>query len=431
MQGPAIKELRVTPIAISDPPLRNAVGVHAPFALRTIIEIITDDGITGISEIPGNQDINKKLESVGNVIAGYSPFQLHTIKQAVEERFGKVDADRRGSKPWDSRTMVHIYSAIEVACLDIQGKVVGLPVADLLGGMVRDRIPFGAYLFYKFQGAGGDLGFDMDPESTGWSAARQMAALTPREIVDQARAMCNEFGFRSIKLKGGVFEPAVEVETIKLLRDSFGPDYPLRLDPNGVWSVETAIRNGKELEGLLEYYEDPTHGQEGMAVVRRGVKMPLATNMCTTSFADIPSSISLGSEDIILADHHFWGGLKESVILGKICETFGRGLSMHSNSHVGISLMAMVHLAAAVPNLSYDLDTHYPWQSEEVIRGGRIWFDDGMVTVPREPGLGVELDYKALETLHKNYLECGITGRDDFVEMKKLDPEWDYREVKW
>src|SRR5882672_2259820 len=108
-------------------------------------------------------------------------------------------------------------------------------------------------------------------------------------------------------------------------------------------------------------------------------------------------------------DQHFWGGLRASMELSRICETFGRGLSMHSNSHLGISLAAMVHLGADLPQLPYALDTHYPWQSDEVITGGRFQFEEGAVAVPLEPGLGVELDRGALARLHQNYLDCGLT----------------------
>jgi hypothetical protein len=68
---------------------------------------------------------------------------------------------------------------------------------------------------------------------------------------------------------------------------------------------------------------------------------------------------------------------------------------MHSNSHLGMSLMAMTHLAASVPQLSYACDTHYPWQSDEVIAGGKMQFNDGALVVSNEPGLGVELDRAA------------------------------------
>src|SRR5690606_28522578 len=257
----------------------------------------------------------------------------------------------------------HVFSAIEVACLDIMGKVTGRPVVDLIGGKMRDRVPFAAYLFYKHEGAGGKLGFDTDPNAVGWAAARQAKALDPEGLVSQAQAMCKEFGFQSIKLKGGVFEPQQELEALLALRQAFGPDVPLRFDPNAVWKLDTAIHYGRKMEGLLEYLEDPVRGQVNMAEARKAIKLPFATNMCTTSFEDIPNSIVLGSEDIILSDHHFWGGLRASMHLAQICETFGRDLSMHSTSHLGISLAARVHSGAASPKPPYPLDTHYPCQS--------------------------------------------------------------------
>ncbi len=431
MKGPKIRELRVTPIAVTDPPLLNSVGVHAPYVLRTIIELITDDNISGISEIPGNIEIDALLEKSKEVIIGEDPFQLNRMRAELFSRYGADESDQRGDNPWDDRKLIHVYSAIEVACLDLQGKICGRPVVDLLGGMCRESVPFDAYLFYKFKGAGGTLGYEVDPNATGWDAARQAAAENQEEIVAQAMAMIKEFGFKSIKLKGGVFPPQEEVNTIRALRNAFGPDVPLRIDPNGVWTVETAVKYGKQMEGVLEYLEDPTRGQKGMAKVGQGLNIPLATNMCTTSFDDIPSSVRLWSEDIILSDHHFWGGLRESVSLGKVCQTFGKGLSMHSNSHLGISLVAMVHMAAAIPNLTYDLDSHYPWQSDEVIVGGRVKFEEGQVAVPSEPGLGVELDHKELERLHNAYKTCGITHRDDTAEMKKIDPGWEYKAVRW
>jgi glucarate dehydratase len=429
--GPGIKELRVIPLAITDPPLLNSVGVHAPYALRTVIELITDDNISGISEIPGNIEINTLLEKSREVILGADPFQLNKIRADIFDRYGAGETDSRGDNPWDSRKLVHVYSAIEVACLDIQGKICGRPVVDMLGGKCRESVPYSAYLFYKFKGAGGPLGYEVDPDATGWDAARQAEARNPEEIVDQARAMIEEFGFKSIKLKGGVFPPKEEVQAIIHIRESFGPDIPLRFDPNGVWTVDTAITYGKQMENILEYLEDPTRGQEGMARVRQALNLPLATNMCTTSFEEIPEGVRLWSEDIILSDHHFWGGLRESVSLGKVCQTFGKGLSMHSNSHLGISLIAMVHMAAAIPNLTYDLDTHYPWQSDEIVAGGRIKFDEGQIAVPREPGLGITLDYDMLEKLHNDYKNCKITRRDDTAEMKKIDPNWEFQAVRW
>ena len=426
-----IKEMHITPIAVADPPLLNAGGLHAPYALRTIVEIVTDDNIYGLGEIPGSGATIRALEDAREVVIGKDPFQLNEIQSELLAHFGEDGAGVRGESPWDKRRHVHVFSAIEVACFDLMGKATGRPVVDLLGGRARDRVEFSAYLFYKYEGDGGALGFGKDPNATGWAAARQEAALDPAGVVAQAQAMCDAFGFKSIKLKGGAVPPNEETDAILAMYEAFGPGTPLRLDPNAIWSVETAIREGKRLEGVLEYYEDPVRGQEAMAEVGKALNIPMATNMCTTSFADLPGSARLHPEDIILSDHHFWGGLRATLELARFCRAFDRGLSMHSNSHVGISLAAMTHVAAAVPNLTYACDTHYPWQSEEVIVGGRFNFDEGTIAVSNEPGLGIELDRAMLAKLHEQYKACGLTERNDAIEMQKVQPGWKFEAMRY
>ncbi len=425
-----ITDIHNTQIAVGDPPLLNAAGLHAPYALRIIVEVVTDSGITGLSEIPGSEKIFTALENLKPNLIGQDVFQRHAIKRLIHEKFEKSE-DQRGVAPWDQRLLVHLFSAIEVACLDIIGQKLERPVVDLLGGRCRDRVPFSAYLFYKYEGAGGKLGLGIDYQASGWVKARQTEALSPEQIVSQAKAMCDEYGFQSIKLKGGAQPPEVECDSMLALRKAFGPNVPLRLDPNAIWSLETAVKYGKKLEGVLEYYEDPVRGQENMALLSQKVNIPLATNMCTTSFDDIPSSLRLGSEQIILSDHHFWGGLQASMELNRICQTFGRGFSMHSNSHLGISMAAMVHLGAAVPHLDYALDTHYPWQVDEVIKGGKIKIEDGSAKVPDGPGLGIELDREQLQKLHQQFLDCGIKERNDEIEMKKINPDWQFELQRW
>ena len=122
--GPRIKEIIITLIATVDPPLLNAAGIHAPYALSTILEIVTDDGIVGISEIPGNRDIDIALGEAREILIGKDVFELNIIKQAIEQKFGTESTKERGQAPWDQRKLVHIFSAVEVACLDIIGKVV-------------------------------------------------------------------------------------------------------------------------------------------------------------------------------------------------------------------------------------------------------------------------------------------------------------------
>jgi len=425
-----ITDVIVTPIAFTDPPLLNAAGLHAPYALRIIIEIRTSEGISGIGEIAGGSSVLESMVKVKKTIIGMDPFERNAIRLAIDKEFSAV-TDSMTVGYSHKKVTVRMFSAIDVALYDIIGKAVGKPVVDLLGGRVRDRVDFSAYLFYKYEGAGGKFGMAGDPDARGWHKKKEAAALDPDGVVFQAEEMCREYGFKSIKLKAGVFEPQLEVDTIHALHRKFGSSFPLRIDPNAVWSLETSVEYGKKMEGVLEYYEDPCKTQEAMAELRKRVSIPLATNMCTTSFDELPGAIRLGSEDIILSDHHIWGGLDATMQLGRICSTFGRGLSMHSNSHLGISLTAMTHLGCALPELSYAMDTHYPWQSEEVIKGGRIEFEDGTLGVSNEPGLGIELDYEMLEQLHQNYLNCGIKDRDDEFEMQKVNPDWKFSEHHW
>lgn len=426
-----IEEVVITPIAIGDPPLLNAAGLHAPYALRNIVEVRTKGNVTGIAEVPGGVGILHALQASKELLIGADIFQFNLLAYRIKDFFQKKADENRGDKPWDQRKAVHVISAFEVASLDVMGKELNRRVAELLGGVFRERVPFAAYLFYKHKGAGGEWGFDTDPNASGWEAERQKAALSPEDMVRQAVEMCRYFGFKSIKLKGGVFEPKDEVAAIRALAQHFGPQVPLRFDPNAVWAPETARRWGKVLEPMLDYLEDPVRGQQEMADLRKELKVPLATNMCTTSFGQIKSSVEWGSEDIILSDHHFWGGLRASMDLYKICTIFGRGFSMHSNSHLGISLAAMVHLGAALPVFAHALDTHYPWQIDEVIEGGKIQFEDGMVQLPKDPGLGVTINQDALKTLHENYLRCGLKERNDEVEMQKVIPGWKFMPTRF
>lgn len=410
-----IREVVLTPVAFPDPPLLNAVGVHEPWALRTIIELVCDDGVIGLGESYGDEGFLAQARAVAAELPGLDVFDLNGLRRRVATALtGAVVADSHGltGTATPSKTVLTVFSPFEVACLDAQGKAVGRPVADLLGGAVRDEVPFSAYLFYKWAGHPG-------AEHDRWGAA-----LDPDGIVAQAGKLIAEYGFGSIKLKGGVFPPEEEVAAIQALRKAF-PGHPLRIDPNAAWSVPTSVRVGQELDGVLEYLEDPTPSIPGMAEVARQVPMPLATNMAVVAFEHIPEAVRLDAIGVLLSDHHYWGGLRLSQQVSTLCETFGIGLSMHSNTHLGISLAAMVHLAAATPHLSYAVDTHRPWQNGvDVVVPGTLRFVDGAVQVPAGPGLGVELDRDALARMHEDYLSCGLRRRDDTAYMRSIHPDF-------
>ncbi|MFD5317484.1 glucarate dehydratase family protein [Streptomyces sp. NPDC127098] len=418
-----IRDIRITPVAFRDPPLLNTVGVHEPFALRAIVEVTTDSGLHGLGETYGDAAHLDRLRATAARLTGVDVWHLQEIAHRTRQALA-ADATTGGhgmsGMVTGTRAADRVLSPFEVACLDIQGKVLGRPVSDLLGGAVRDRVAYSAYLFCKWAGHPG-----AEPDEWG-------AALDPDQLVAQARRMIDDYGFTAIKLKGGVLPPEEEVAAILALREAF-PDHPLRIDPNGAWSVATSIRVGKELAGVIEYLEDPTTDIEGMARVAREVPMPLATNMCVVAFDQVKPAVAQDAVQVILSDHHFWGGLGRSRSLAAICDTFGLGLSMHSNSHLGISLAAMTHLAAATPNLTYACDTHWPWKdaADDVIVSGALTFENGSLAVPTRPGLGVELDRDALARMHEQYLACGIRERDDTGYYRRAHPGFDPTPPRW
>lgn len=416
-----IAAVEITPVAFEDPPLLNVVGVHQPYALRAIVRVRTDSGSVGLGETYADETHLARLAAVAKAVVGTDVFDLNALWRATVDALGASTggggASFGGMLELGS-AVATVYSPFEVACLDVQGRETGRPVSDLLGGAVRDTVPFSAYLFYKWAGHPGRPDDD-------WGEA-----LTPDQLVVQAKRMVTAFGFEAIKLKGGVLPPAEEVEAMRALREAF-PDHRLRIDPNGAWSVDTSVKVAAELADVIEYLEDPTPGIDGMAAVARETDLPLATNMCVIAFEHLEPTVRANAVGVVLSDHHLWGGLQRSRLLAGICDTFGLGLSMHSNSHLGISLAAMTHLAAATPNLTYACDTHYPWKTEDVVKPGVLDFVGGAVAVPTTPGLGVDLDEDALGALHEQYLSCGIRRREDTVYMQSVQPAFEPNTARW
>jgi len=419
-----VADVRVTPIAFRDPPLLNVAGVHEPWALRSIIEIEMTDGRIGLGESYGDLQTLANLARVAPQLVGIDVFDTNTLIRIVYAAVGGDPDPAAPFPPKGDKARATAVAAFEVALLDLQAKVAGQPLYQLLGGAVRPALPLSAYLFYKFA-----LHHGMEQDvADDWGEV-----LTPAQMVGEAQRMVAQYGFGSIKLKGGVFAPEVEIDALLALRDAF-PGMPLRIDPNGGWTVQTTRRVLPALaaNGLLEYLEDPVSTLQEMGEVARFADgMPLATNMVTIAFGHVPETVRLHAVQVILSDHHYWGGLRATQQLATIGRTFGLGISMHSNSHLGISLAAMTHVGVTIPNLRYACDTHYPWQVDEVITGGKLPIRGGQLAPPPGNGLGVTLDRGQLARLHRNYLDCGIRVRNDAGEMRKHQPGFDDRRPRF
>lgn len=409
-----IKEVRVTPIALPDPPLLAASGCHGPYFLRTIVEIVTADGITGIGETHGGADT------------------VHALRRAASRLVGQSVTGYRRFAARLLRDNPRIYAGVELACLDAIGRATGLRLCDLMGGPVRDEIEVAAYLFFRYAADHPALLADrrmVDGRGRGDQALDSWGEVrSPESMAEMAWKLHQQFGFRVHKLKAGVLEPQVELEALRAISARFGGKHQVRIDPNGRWTTETAVAIGRQLRDLpLEYYEDPVRGQEAMAEVRRRTDLKMSTNMCVVELDDIPPAIRNQPVDVVLADHHYWGGFAGCLALAQMAPVLGWTLSQHSNNHAGVTMAAMVHLAATIPELTVASDTHYPWlvNSAEIIAGGKLPIAGGTMKIPVGPGLGVELDRDRLAAAHETYERCGMRDRDDAATMRMIEPGWE------
>lgn len=372
-----IVDLRARCVAIPlDSQLRHNTGVHPGYFLRTILELKTDAGIVGLGEVGGGDQV-QALERLKPRIVGLDPFHLELIKLKVLRSIYYMSNAR-------------LYAAIEMACLDIQGKATGRSFGDLLGGALRNEIPMIAYLFWRYDKPGG--GHDE----------------TAEDLADHCEQLHAELGVRAMKLKAGVMSPDEEARVLELCRERLGPKFGLRIDPNGVWSSRTAIRIGRRLEVLdLEYFEDPAWGLEGNAAVRRAVRIPIATNMYPARFDDLAPAVRMGAVDIVLTDLHYWEGPRGVKDLAAICRTFSLGVAMHSGAEFGVELAAMLHTASTIPEMTFAGDAHYHYLVDDIIAGGKLRYQNGAIAVPTGPGLGVELDEEKMDRYGRYYLEKG------------------------
>ena len=290
---------------------------------------------------------------------------------------------------YNNRTQV--LAALEFACLDLLGQAWGVPVCDILGGRLRDRVPFAAYCFFRYP----------NPK-TGEGEVR-----TIDQLVEYTCALKRRYGFKTHKLKAGVFHPDYELEAYRALTGAF-PQDSFRFDPNAVWSTEQAIRFGQAIEGLRnDYLEDPVYGLNGMRRTREMVRVPLATNTVVVNFEQLAANALDTAVDVILLDTTFWGGIRACVKAAAVCETFQLGVAVHSSGELGIQLATMLHLGAVLPNLSFAADAHYHHLTGDVIEGGPMRYENGSIAVPDGPGLGVKLDRDKLREYSELYRRLG------------------------
>ena len=377
-----IVDIRATTVTVPlQAALRHANGCHWGRFVRTIVEVETDNGIIGLGEMGGGgESAEAVFRSLKSYLVGHDPLRMEEMRFLIANPTASL---------YNNRTQV--LAALEFACLDIAGQAWGVPVYQILGGKLRNHVPFASYCFFRYA----------NPH-TGATEVR-----TADQVVAFARAAKEKYGFTTHKMKAGVFPPEHELELYRALAQAFPKD-KVRFDPNGVWSTEQAIRFGQGTEDLNnDYLEDPVYGLNGMRRTRGKVRMPLATNTVVVNFEQLAANILDPAVDVILLDTTFWGGIRPCVKAAGVCETFQIGVAVHSSGELGIQLATMLHLGAVIPNLSFAADAHYHHLTDDIIEGGLMPYQHGAIKVPDAPGLGVKLNRDKLREYQELYKKLG------------------------
>lgn len=358
-------------------PLISAFGISYPARIRTFIRLHTDVGLVGLGETGSSA--------------------LHRVERThMLTYFEKVATPAVvGASPYDHQMLLrklgwHPYSlAIELACWDLMARAADVPLYRFLGADAAcERVPLAGYCFFRAPDADGQHAVTLD------------------SFVAHCVALRERYGFDVLKLKLGGHHPYDEVPLVQQLRATVGPKVGLRIDPNGSWSLPTALRVLKRLEPTdLEYIEEPvrllgpadgTTPTNALRRLRNISQTPIAADHAYR--ADLLAQIIReDAADVVLADLYGSGGIARTLAFARTATMFGLGVALHSGTETDIGQVAKLHIQAALgASMRYASDAIYPEYTASVLSGGPLKIADGHMAVPPGVGFGVTLDDDAL-----------------------------------
>lgn len=361
----AVRITRIDTVAVRTPMREPLVwpGGTRLSASGLLVEIHTDEGIVGVGEAPG--PTLPTIETILNAelaqfLVGQDPLRTEWLVHRMEEF----------SRNW-SRIAAYAIAGIEIALLDLKGKALGVPVAELLGGFCRRTVPVVGYLFID------------EPAAN----ARKAAAFV-------------DAGYRELKLKVGR-DFGQDHDTIAAIREAVGSDVRIRIDANMMWSVPAAIKWIRGLEQFdLQYVEQPVPDFDlaGMAAVRRAVGVPIAADEACTDLRSALELIRAEACDVFVVYPSEAGGLTRARQIAAVADAAGKWCAIGSWAELGPATVANAHLVASSSNFPFASDTHYPLQELDVL-AEPVEMEDGSIEVNDTPGLGIEVDREAIDRL--------------------------------
>lgn len=370
-----ITDLRATPVNIPFvAPYRFSYGAMASVT-KTVVEVETDSGIVGLGEV-ADGDRSADVARQRDKLIGLDIRDIHTAERRIVPAmrytpWGNILAQRR------------VFGGIEMAMWDARGRAEGASLALLLGGAVRTEIALTEYFSYRFPGA------DHRGEAS------------PTDIARYCATMIELHGSTAFEGKLATVGLDEEVRMVREVRAAIG-DRMLRLDANGAWTVPTAREALRRLDPfVIHYYEDPVETYEEMAELRNATRASFCTHLI-----DLPKAARLKAPDAIVTNLNELGGIRRTVDFIRACETFDVAFRFHAGE-TGIGSSAYLQVSAAMEHVREPSQTILRWYGDDVIEGGPLSPKNGVLKLPEGPGLGIDLDRKALQRCHERFLAEG------------------------
>ena len=371
-----ITSVRATPINVPlVVPYHCSVGVYQGFS-TTIVEVETEDGVVGIGEASTPFAAGVIDSRIAPNLLGADPLDL-------------ADCERRCMPPIeayqniDDNSIVMAWGGLEMALWDLGGRLQNRSIGELLGGQVRNVVPFTEYFAFRLarDGVGGES--------------------TPSEVAQYCARMAEEFGATGFEGKAGVKSIGTEVAMAREIRAAVGDDPILRLDANMAWSTTTAREAMRRLEPYnLSSFEEPVRTHRELALLRQSTTIAFSAHD-----PNLVAAVEWGVPDAIVINLTVLGGIRRTVAFIAACEAFGVDVWFYSEP--GVSTAAHLQVASAIPWLAQPSQTLARWQTDDVLNEGVFVPRDGQLGVPTGPGLGVTLDPSALRRCHQRFLDNG------------------------
>ena len=335
------------------------------FRSGTLVQIETDQGITGIGSCSGNGDLIEVI--VGKVLKplliGMDPTDIDRIWDKAYVRGGHKEFGTRGIG-------VVALSGVDIALWDILGKARGLPIYQLLGGKCRDEAPVYATALY--------------PEK-------------PARVVERARRFAEQ-GFHGVKIKVG-FDLDQDIEIVRAVRQELGNDFTIMTDANQGYSVAIGLKAAQAFSQCGVFWlEEPLFVEdiEGHVQLREKGKVPIAVGENLNTYYAFENFVVRNAVDFLQPDVARAGGITEIRKIAALAANHNVRISFHTWGDA-VALAASVHLSVALKECGVmELDYTYNPLRAELLKEP-LAINNGFLTPPDKPGLGVELDPLALE----------------------------------